>query len=153
MTMKIGELAQAAQCTVETVRYYEKEGLLAAPARNAANYRSYDGAQLERLCFIRTCRALGMSHEEIRPLLVRLDQPTSNCAEVNHLLDAHIQHVDGRIAELLQLKQQLGMRRERCQQEREVSACGIISGLAAMGSEGFERHQHLVHAVAPAHRS
>jgi len=147
--MKIGELAQAAQCTVETVRYYEKEGLLAAPARNAANYRSYDGAQLERLCFIRTCRALGMSHEEIRPLLVRLDQPTSNCAEVNHLLDAHIQHVEGRIAELLQLKQQLGRLRERCQQEREVSACGIIHGLAAMGAEGGERHQHLVHAVAP----
>jgi len=147
--MKIGELAQAAQCSVETVRYYEKAGLLAAPGRTGANYRSYDGAHLERLCLIRTCRALGMSHEEIRPLLKRLDRPTSNCAEVNHLLDAHIQHVDGRIAELLQLKEQLGRLRERCQQEREVSACGIIHGLAAMGTEGIERHQPLVHAIAP----
>lgn len=59
--MKIGELALAAQCTVETVRYYEKEGLLAEPARTSANYRSYGAAHVERLRFIRNCRALDPS--------------------------------------------------------------------------------------------
>ena len=64
--MKIGELAQIAQCTVETVRYYEKEGLLPSPARTAGNFRLYGLGHVERLRFIRNCRALDMSHDEIR---------------------------------------------------------------------------------------
>jgi len=131
--MKIGELAQAAQCTVETVRFYEKEGLLPEPARTGANYRSYAGAHLQRLCFIRTCRALDMTHGEIRALLGLMDSPTSDCGAVNRLLDEHIGHVDRRIAELQQLKGQLGELRQQCRGEQEVSACGIMHGLAALG--------------------
>ena len=69
--MKIGELADMAQCTVETVRYYEKEGLLPAPARTTGNFREYGAEHVDRLCFIRNCRALDMSHSEIRTLLRR----------------------------------------------------------------------------------
>ena len=87
--MKIGELAQIAQCTVETVRYYEKEGLLPAPARTVANYRSYSNAQVDRLRFIRNCRALDMTHEEIRTLLGFIDQSTGDCGVVNQLLDGN----------------------------------------------------------------
>jgi Cd(II)/Pb(II)-responsive transcriptional regulator len=151
--MKIGELAQVAQCTVETVRYYEKEGLLAAPERTAANYRDYDGAHLERLRFIRNCRSLGMTHQEIHGLLGLMDQPGSNCGEVNHLLDQHIEHVDERIKELAQLKRQLGELRQQCQSEREVRACGIMHGLAAMTVEaGGEHPAHLVHDLGSGHR-
>ena len=142
--MKIGELAQAAQCTVETVRYYEKEGLMEAPTRTAANYRSYGAAHLERLRFIRNCRALDMTHDEIRALLVLMAQPASDCRGVNELLDVHIDHVETRIAELTQLKQQLGDLRQRCQHEQAVDDCGILKGLTAMEPESRQkRRTHL----------
>ena len=142
--MKIGELAQVAQCTVETVRYYEKEGLLPAPARTAANYRSYSDPHVERLRFIRNCRALDMTHEEIRTMLGLMDQPAGDCGGVNQLLDEHIAHVDVRIAELSQLKQQLSELRQRCQRDQPVDACGILQGLASMETEPrHERHTHL----------
>eukprot|EP01030_Chromulinospumella_sphaerica_P019117 gene19117-18994_t len=73
--MKIGELALVAQCTVETVRYYEKAGLLPEPARTPGNFRVYGPEHLERLRFIRNCRALDMSQEEIHTLLNLADQP------------------------------------------------------------------------------
>ena len=142
--MKIGELAQIAQCTVETIRYYEKAGLLAAPARTAGNYRSYDSGHLDRLRFIRNCRALAMTHEEIHALLDLMFRPAEDCASINALLDQHIAHVDVRIAELSQLKQQLGLLRERCQNKQSVDTCGILQGLAEMeSSQRPTRHTHL----------
>ncbi|MGV8893214.1 MAG: Cd(II)/Pb(II)-responsive transcriptional regulator [Burkholderiaceae bacterium] len=142
--MKIGELAQTAQCTVETVRYYEKGGLLSAPERTAANYRSYGQAHIERLRFIRNCRALDMTHDEIRALLGMMDSPAGDCGAINHLLDEHIEHVDVRIDELVQLKRQLAELRTLCQTERSVDACGILHGLTAMETEAKPpRHTHL----------
>jgi Cd(II)/Pb(II)-responsive transcriptional regulator len=142
--MKIGELALAAQCTVETVRYYEKERLLPAPERSAANYRSYGPAHSERLRFVRNCRTLDMTHDEIRLLLAMMDSPASDCGAINHLLDEHIEHVDIRIGELLQLKSQLTELRNHCQIERSVEACGILQGLTAMETEAKPpRHTHL----------
>jgi Cd(II)/Pb(II)-responsive transcriptional regulator len=142
--MKIGELAQVAHCTVETVRYYEKEGLLPAPARTASNFRQYGPAHAERLRFIRNCRALDMSHGEIRALLILADQPTQGCGAINAVFDQHIAHVDERIRELVQLKEQLSGLRKRCQTEQAVDACGILLELAAMETEAkHERHTHL----------
>jgi Cd(II)/Pb(II)-responsive transcriptional regulator len=133
--MKIGELARAARCTTETVRFYEKEGLLAEAGRTQSNYRHYDASHLERLRFIRNCRALDMTHEEIRGLLRLKDTPAEDCGAVNTLLDDHIGHVDARIAELLHLKQQLGALRQQCQVEQAVDACGILRGLAEMEAD------------------
>lgn len=130
--MKIGELARAAQCTAETVRSYEKERLLPAPERSAANYRCHGQAHLDRLRFIRNCRALAMTHEEIRALLGLVDEPPEDCGAFNRLLDAHIDHADARIEELLQLKRQLAALRLSCQTERSVGECAILHGLAAM---------------------
>ncbi len=142
--MKIGEVAQLAHCTVETVRYYEKEGLLAAPLRTAANYRSYGEAHVERLRFIRNCRVLDMTHGEIRLLLGLMDQPAADCGAVNQLLDEHVSHVEVRIAELTRLKQQLAQLRQRCQQEQRMDACGILQGINAMEIEPAQaRHTHL----------
>ena len=142
--MKIGDLATASATPVDTIRYYEREGLLPAPARTAANYRAYDDSHLERLRFIRNCRALDMTHEEIRGLLRLKDAPAEDCGAVNTLLDDHIGHVDARIAELLHLKQQLGALRQQCQVKQAVDACGILRGLAAMEADTqVERHTHL----------
>lgn len=142
--MKIGELAQVAQCTVETVRYYEKEGLLPVPQRTAGNFRVYGPAHVEQLRFIRNCRALDMSMEEIHSLLRLADQPLEGCGAINAVFDQHIAHVDERLRELAQLKQQLVALRERCGSGPTVDACGILQGLAAMALEPRpERHTHL----------
>jgi Cd(II)/Pb(II)-responsive transcriptional regulator len=142
--MKIGELAQVAQTTVETVRYYEKEGLLPEPARTAGNFRVYGTEHVERLRFIRNCRALDMSHEEIHTLLDLADRPADGCGAINAAFDQHIAHVDERIRELTHLKQQLATLRERCSSEQAVDTCGILQGLAAMETEAKpERHTHL----------
>src|SRR5664279_951597 len=124
--MKIGELAQVAQTTVETVRYYEKEGLLPETTRTAGNFRVYGPAHLERLRFIRNCRALDMSHKEIHTLLGLADQPAEGCGAINAVFDQHIAHVDERIRELRQLKEHLAMLRQRCQTEQAADACGIL---------------------------
>lgn len=142
--MKIGELATLAQCTVETVRYYEKVGLLSAPSRTTGNFRMYGAEHVERLRLIRNCRTLNMSHEEIRALLLLKDQPADDCGAINEVFDQHIAHVDERIQELAQLKLQLSALRQRCQTEQVVDTCGILQGLEAMATgQKPERHTHL----------
>ena len=95
--MKIGDLATASATPVDTIRYYEREGLLPAPARTSANYRAYDDSHLERLRFIRHCRHLDMSLDEVRQLLRVRDDPQADCHAANHVLDEHIGHVSRRI--------------------------------------------------------
>ena len=98
--LKIGELAKHTGSQVETIRYYEREGLLPAPARSEGNYRLYGQSHVERLQFIRHCRSLDMTLEEIRSLLAFRDAPEESCSAVNDLLDKHIDHVATRIKEL-----------------------------------------------------
>jgi Cd(II)/Pb(II)-responsive transcriptional regulator len=145
--MKIGELATAADTPVETVRYYEREGLLPAPARTEANYRSYAQGHLERLQFIRYCRGLDMSLDEVRVLLRFRDAPHENCGDVNHVVDEHIAHVSRRIRELRVLERELKGLRSRCVQEQEAQECGILNGLAqaANGSRRPRGHLKGVH--------
>ena len=94
--MKIGQLAQQTGTPVDTIRYYEREGLLPRAARTEGNYRIYDAVHLERLAFIRRCRSLDMTLDEIRVLLCFRDRPLESCKDVNTLLDAHIDHEIGR---------------------------------------------------------
>ena len=138
MDMKIGELAKLTDCQVETIRYYEREGLLPAPARSEGNYRLYGEMHAERLRFIRNCRALDMTLEEIRGLLGLRDSPQAPCDGVNHLIDAHIQHVQARIANLQALQAQLLDLRARCLDERAVDQCGILRQLNTSGGVNLE---------------
>ncbi|MGP3789511.1 Cd(II)/Pb(II)-responsive transcriptional regulator [Pseudomonas sp. B392_1p] len=131
--MKIGELAKLADCQVETVRYYEREGLLPAPARSEGNYRIYNSEHLERLTFIRNCRSLDMALVEIRSLLALMDRPEENCERVNSLMDEHIEHVQARVTSLLALQQQLVELRHRCASGRGVDECGILQRLNSTG--------------------
>jgi len=145
LSMKIGELAKAAGTTVETVRYYEKEGLLPAPERGTNNYRSYGPLHAERLRLIRNCRALDMTQDEIRAILTLADSQQDDCGPINEIFEDHIRHVDERIAELMQLKGQLSALRRRCLSARpHAEDCGILHGLAEMQvEERPERHTHL----------
>ncbi|MBK1613596.1 Cd(II)/Pb(II)-responsive transcriptional regulator [Rubrivivax gelatinosus] len=127
--MRIGELAAACGTPVETIRYYEREGLLPVPPRSDGNYRVYGSAELERLAFIRQCRALDMSLDEVRALLAFRDAPPADCSGVNALLDEHIGHVVQRIDELRALETALRGLRQRCDAPGAGAACGILHGL------------------------
>lgn len=134
--MKIGELARITGAPIETIRYYEREGLLAAPARSEGNFRIYDDIHAERLSFIRHCRSLDMALDEIRLLLRFKDAPTENCGDVNTLLDEHIGHVTARIRELRALEQTLKSLRKRCHEGREAAHCGILNELSQVPRQG-----------------
>jgi Cd(II)/Pb(II)-responsive transcriptional regulator len=127
--MKIGELARAAVTPVETIRYYEREGLLPAAPRTHSNYRVYGDDQVDRLAFIRHCRSLDMTLDEIRVLLRFKDSPSEDCGTVNRLLDEHMEHVEARIRELRGLQKQLRGLREQCLEITSAADCGILSGL------------------------
>jgi len=150
--MKIGELARAAATQVETIRYYERQGLLPKVERSEGNYRIYDESDAARLLFIRRCRSLDMTLDEIRLLLRFRDAPEENCAGVNTLLHEHIGHVALRIRELRQLERQLKALLGQCDDVREMSHCGILNALdepaSDVGDHGFRVHQH----VRGAHR-
>ena len=134
--MKIGQLAAASATAVDTIRYYEREGLLPVPARTQGGFRVYEPAHLERLQFIRYCRSLDMSLDEVRVLLRVRDMPGGDCGDVNALLDEHIGHVSRRIKELRALEKQLKDLRQRCGAAQGADQCGILNGLAAASQEG-----------------
>ena len=127
--MTIGDLARRTGCGIETIRYYEREGLLPRTARTGGNYRRYELGHAQLLSFIRQCRSLDMSLEEIRILLRFRSGAQENCSEVNALLDIHLRHVEGRIAELQNLERQLQALREKCHSGKATADCGILRGL------------------------
>ena len=144
--MKIGELSGATNTPVETIRYYEREGLLPAPARTEGNFRVYGESHVGRLGFIRACRALDMNLEEIRVLLRFRDGSHDDCSEVNALLDEHVEHVEARIRELRQLSKDLRALREQCREVTAANACGIMKGLARGGFDAARKSpSHVAH--------
>lgn len=149
--MKIGELADKAGLSVETVRYYEKEGLLPSVARTQGNYRIYTDEHAERLLFIRHCRSLDMTLEEIRILLHFKDKPDESCDRVNALLDAHIGHVCERIRDLEKLEKQLKALRERCHEAKDAASCGILNALSGQAPCVFSRQDETCSHVHSAH--
>ncbi len=133
--LKIGELATLTHCPVETIRYYERLSLLPEPVRSRNNYRLYGESHVERLQFIRHCRSLDMTLDEVRELLLFRDAPEDNCMKVNTLLEKHIEHVAQRITELQGLQQQLTSLRALCDSKQTTEHCGILLGLANMPDE------------------
>ncbi len=129
--MKIGELARQVRCSVETIRFYEKEGILPPPPRTVGNYRQYAKRHVERLLFVRRCRSFDMTLDEIRRLLQVRDTPQDDCTAVSAFLDKHIEQVSTRISELEQLKAQLGSLRQRCNGARTAEQCGILQELGS----------------------
>ena len=139
--MKIGELAKHGDCDVETVRFYEREGLLDAPAREANGYRSYADAHLVQLKFIRHCRSLGMSLPDVRTLRRFQSQPDLACDEINQLIDDQIGRIHLQVASLRLLEQQLHALRDTCQARQSASDCGIMRTLVS-AAEGDDCSCH-----------
>ncbi|MDK8186953.1 MULTISPECIES: MerR family transcriptional regulator [Sphingomonas] len=105
--LTIGKLAAATGTKVETVRYYERAGLIAPPARTDGNYRSYRPEDLERLRFIRRTRDLGFSLDEVRALMGLAAQRDRDCGTVGELARRHLEEIDRKIADLTSLRREL----------------------------------------------
>jgi Cd(II)/Pb(II)-responsive transcriptional regulator len=143
--MKISELAKATQTQAETIRFYEREGLLPQASRTEANYRYYDESSIQRLAFIRHCRSLDMALDEIRTLLRVKDAPNEQCGDVNALLDAHIGHVATRIRELKAMEKTLKAMRLQYQETHAAKDCGILNGLAVAATKPGPPRRHRAH--------
>lgn len=127
--MRISELANAAGIAVETLRYYERCGLLPAPQRRPNGYRDYSPEHLERLVFVRHCRALDIPLADIQRLLAFLDQPEADCHDIDQLIESRLAEVRQRLDSLTALEQQLSQLRRCCQDHQQVQDCGILQQL------------------------
>jgi len=125
----IGDLSRATGVKVETVRYYEKIGLLAKPERTKGNYRAYARAHLNRLSFIRRSRDLGFSLDQVRALLDLADQRDRSCESVDAIAMAHLGEIDAKIADLRALRRELDSLLKQCRCGT-VAECRIIEALS-----------------------
>jgi Cd(II)/Pb(II)-responsive transcriptional regulator len=128
--MRIKDVSEATGVPVDTIRHYEKAGLLPEPARGGNNYRRYTDAEVQRLRFIRNCRSLDMSLDEVRPLLEFLDHPQADCSKVDAVIEGHLAHVRERLASLQVLERQLELLTQVCGQQRAQELCGIVMALS-----------------------
>ncbi|GFM28052.1 helix-turn-helix domain-containing protein [Novosphingobium sp. PY1] len=135
MAFTIGELGNATSTNVETIRYYERIGLLAKPERTSGNYRSYGKAELGRLSFIRRARDLGFPLDRVRALLSLSDDRTRDCAMVDALARDHLAEVERKIADLTALRSELSALLDTCD-GGTVGDCRIIEALAPPATSG-----------------
>ena len=127
--MKIGELAKQAGTDAQTVRYYEREGLLAAPSRTPAGYRAYGTQHVERLNFIRHCRSLDMPLAEIKRLIDLSSNDKVSCDDVDQLVRSHLERVRAKRVALEALEAQLAALSAQCASGHRVADCGILGEL------------------------
>ena len=127
--LSIGSLAKATGTKVETIRYYESIGLLAAPARTKNNYRAYTPQHLARLSFIRRARALGFSIDQVQELLKLADQKDISCKAVDAIAREHLAEIDRKLRDLNTLRSELSNVIVQCG-HGTISECRIIETLA-----------------------
>jgi len=127
--LTIGELGRLTGTKVETIRYYERIGLLAAPERTAGNYRAYGPDHLNRLSFIRRSRDLGFSLDQIRTLLDLSDDHQRPCEAIDAIAKEHLAEVDRKIADLRALRRELSSMIDQCRCGT-VADCRIIEALS-----------------------
>lgn len=133
--MKIGELARSTGTKVETIRFYEKIGLLAAPDRTEGNYRDYSRPHLARLSFVRRARDLGFTLDQVRALLTLADDRDQSCSAVDIVAREHLAQIDQKIADLQALRRELGGLISQCGQGA-ISECRIIEALGPAAAAG-----------------
>ncbi len=131
--LTIGKVAQRAGVGIETVRFYEREGLLDEPTRTASGYRQFDEDAVKRLLFIRRAKELGFTLSEIKELLSLQLDPTSSCADVKAQAQAKIDDVEGKIRTLKRMKRALVKLTNECSGRGATSQCPILDALDRNG--------------------
>jgi Cu(I)-responsive transcriptional regulator len=127
--LTIGSLAELTGTKVETIRYYERLGLLPAPDRTAGNYRSYEPSHVGRLSFIRRAHDLGFSLDQVRELLGLADQKDRSCESVDAIARQHLAEVERKIADLKSLRRELDTLIGQCR-HGTIAECRILDALA-----------------------
>lgn len=126
--MRIGELAKRTQTLVETIRFYEQAGVLAKPKRTAGGYRNYCPGDVQRLTFVRRCRELGFSLDEVRGMLKIADRAEDSCDSVSQIAAAHLEDVRQKLARLRRLERSLVRLKQSCH-GGQIKQCGILESL------------------------
>jgi Cu(I)-responsive transcriptional regulator len=132
-TFAIGELARQTGTKAETIRYYEKIGLLTAPLRSAGNYRSYSETDAQRLRFVRRSRELGFSIDQIRELMAFSSHGEADCSTVDNVVRSHVEDIEGKIRDLQALRGELSRMISRCP-GGSIAGCRILEALDALPS-------------------
>ena len=126
MELTIGKLARKASINVETIRYYERCGLITQPAKPKAGYRKYDSDTFQRLLFIKRAKTLGFSLGDIEKLLVLSE---GNCADVQSIAEQNLNHIKIKIQDLLRLEGALEQLVRQCKNNIDEAHCPIIETL------------------------
>lgn len=129
MLITIGKVARDAGVGIETVRFYEREGLLAKPDRTTSGYRQYDQEVIDRLRFIKRAKELGFTLKEIKELLSLKVDPTTTCAEVKSQAEEKIDDIANKIRTLQNMKKALVKLTKECSGSSSSSECPILEAL------------------------
>jgi MerR family copper efflux transcriptional regulator len=129
--MRIGHMAAKAGVAVDTVRYYERQGLLPEPARRPSGYRDYGDNELQQLRFVRRCKALGFTLGEIRQLLRLNADPAADRAEVRALAERRLADVETKLRELQGLRDALAELSGACSGHGSLDDCPILQRVLA----------------------
>jgi MerR family mercuric resistance operon transcriptional regulator len=138
-SMTVGQVARQAGVGVETVRFYERTGLLEKPARRASGYRAYDEETVNRLRFIQRAKELGFTLGEIRELLSLRSCADQPCDDVRSRAEAKIAEIDEKVALLLRMREVLGRLTSSCGERQDANRCPILEVLEGRDSEGTRR--------------
>ncbi|HBE82753.1 MAG: heavy metal-responsive transcriptional regulator [Blastocatellia bacterium] len=142
--LKIGEVSRLSGVGIETIRFYERGGLLDRPARTYSGYRIYDGSVLERLDFIRKAQLLGFALQEIRELIDHKRKGENPCADVRSVVRSRLTELNARIEQMLAYRDELASALEDWEEkgETEGHVCGLIEGTEI--EHGIDRSRHLI---------
>jgi MerR family mercuric resistance operon transcriptional regulator len=132
--LTIGEVAKQAQVGIETLRYYERTGLVASPPRSESNYRLYPQETVRRVQFIKRAQELGFSLKEIMELLALRATPETPCADIQSLALEKISTIEEKIQTLTAMKYTLAKLVEECSRQGEITDCPILAALDAGGN-------------------
>ena len=133
-SLTIGQLAQRAGVGVETIRFYEREGLISEPPRRPSGYRDYPLETVTQIVFIRRAKNLGFTLKEINELLDLRVRPRRNCSQVKQNADAKIADIDGKIASLRRMRGALKDLTKACEERTPTTECPILASLGKSGN-------------------
>ena len=128
--LTIGMLSRRTGVNIETIRYYERIGIMPAPPRSHGGHRIYDAGHLKRLAFIHRSRELGFSLDEVRALLALVDGGDYTCGEVHAMTMAHVADIRGKIADLRRMERVLTDMAARCE-GGDIPDCPVLDALSA----------------------
>jgi MerR family copper efflux transcriptional regulator len=129
--LTIGQVAKRAGVGVETIRFYEREGLLAVPARLASGYRQYEPAAVDRVMFLRRAQRLGFTLKDAKELLALRDDPDAGRADVREKATEKLADIDARIADLQGMRGELGRLVAACHGDGPAVGCPIVAAIGA----------------------